>query len=228
MVFKTSFVTFLLGALLVAAGSVSAQRERTRPTWTTEVTPSQANELTLTLTKVEVRPIQTVVRTAGAADAAGKILTLRLDPPDAGLIKVGQRIRAFTPDSKSSMYQARIARVRPNGAGVIVEAEFRGQGRENSALYVVEIAVENGEFLSIPNEAIIEEGDKRVVYVEMHPGHYLPHEVETGLQGELYTQVSSGLKAGDQVVTFGSFFIDSDYKLKTGAQGAMHDHSGGN
>jgi Cu(I)/Ag(I) efflux system membrane fusion protein len=227
MISKLKPVILLLSAFLLTAGTVSAQRERTRPKETTALTESQANELTVTLTKTAVRGIQTVVRTSGAVDASGKTLILRLDAPDAGLIKVGQRVRAFTPDSKSLMYQARITRVQPRGAGVIAEAELQGRGRENSTRYVVEIVVENGEFLSIPNEAIIEEGDRRVVYVEMHPGHYQPHEIETGLQGELYTVVSAGIKAGDQVVTFGSFFIDAAHKLKNGAQGAMHDHSGG-
>jgi len=50
-------------------------------------------------------------------------------------------------------------------------------------------------------------------------GQYEPTPVQTGVQGELYTQVTGGLKDGDQVVTFGSFFIDSEYKLKGAAQG---------
>jgi hypothetical protein len=41
--------------------------------------------------------------------------------------------------------------------------------------------------LSIPNEAIIEEGDRRVVYIEKSPGQYEPVEIQTGLQGELLT-----------------------------------------
>jgi Cu(I)/Ag(I) efflux system membrane fusion protein len=73
---------------------------------------------------------------------------------------------------------------------------------------------EAGQFLSVPNEAVIEEGDKHIVYVQQQPGQYVPQEIDTGVQGELYTQVLSGLNAGDQVVTFGSFFVDSEYKLK--------------
>jgi Cu(I)/Ag(I) efflux system membrane fusion protein len=79
----------------------------------------------------------------------------------------------------------------------------------------MEIVTERGESLSIPNEAIIEEGDKHIVYVPREGGHYAPVEVETGIQGELYTAVQKGLKDGDQVVSFGSFFIDSEYKLKS-------------
>ena len=78
----------------------------------------------------------------------------------------------------------------------------------------MEIVVEQGPFLSVPNEAIIEEGDKHIVYVQQQPGQYVPQEIHTGIQGELYTQVLDGLNDGAQVVTFGSFFIDAEHKLK--------------
>ena len=68
--------------------------------------------------------------------------------------------------------------------------------------------------LSVPNEAIIEEGDRRVVYVLQSAGQYVPHEIHTGIQGELYTEMLDGVNDGDQVVTFGSFFIDAEHKLK--------------
>ena len=109
----------------------------------------------------------------------------------------------------------------------MVEVTLASSGRENSTNYVMEIIVDRGEFLAVPNEAIIEEGDKRVVYLEHHPGMYVPQEVHTGLQGEIYTQVLHGLTEGDKIVTFGSFFIDSEYKLKSSgdpAAGNEHQH----
>jgi Cu(I)/Ag(I) efflux system membrane fusion protein len=78
----------------------------------------------------------------------------------------------------------------------------------------MEIVADRGELLSVPNEAIIEEGDKHVVYVEQQQGQYVPREIHIGAQGELYTHVLDGVKEGDQVVTFGSFFIDAEHKLK--------------
>ena len=152
----------------------------------------------------------TWVRTAGTIDKARKIVTAYLYPADAGLIKVGQRVRAFTPESKSSMYQAWVTRVVPQGARVMVEVTLAANGRAESTNYVTEIVVDRGQFLSVPNEAIIEEGDKHVVYLQHHAGTYVPQEIQTGVQGELYMQVLHGLDEGDQIVTFGSFFIDSE------------------
>jgi len=95
---------------------------------------------------------------------------------------------------------------------VLVRASLAAQGKA-SHRYVLEIVTERGEFLSVPNEAIIETNGKHVVYVQQQ-GRYVPRDIQVGIQGELYTQVLDGLKPGEQVVTFGSFFIDAEYKLK--------------
>ena len=116
------------------------------------------------------------------------------------------------------MFQAWVTKVASQPNGAAVEVTLSGVGHPNSANYIVEIVTERGEFLSIPNEAIIEEGDKHVVYLQRSGGQYVPVEVETGIQGELYTAVSKGLSDGDQVVSFGSFFVDSEYKLKFAPQ----------
>ena len=93
-------------------------------------------------------------------------------------------------------------------------AALSGPGTPGSARYVLEIVTEPVESLSVPNEAIIETDGKHVVYVQQQQGRYVPREIQPGMQGELYTQVLNGLKAGEQVVTFGSFFIDAEHKLK--------------
>ena len=216
---------FLFLISLVAAGSAAAQgvREHTRlaPRGTT-VTQSQAEALTLTVSTVSRRLVQSWIRAAGTIDRTEKILSTALSGPDAALIKVGQRVRAFPPSSKSSMYQAFVTRVIPRAGGITVEASLASTGRGNSVLYVMEIVVERGPFLSVPNEAIIEEGERHVVYVQRQPGQYEPQDIYTGIQGELLTQVLDGVKDGDQVVTFGSFFIDAEHKLK-GTEQAPQD-----
>ena len=110
-----------------------------------------------------------------------------------------------------------------------VEAELSGPVYGEASRFVMEIIATLGVFLAIPNEAIIEREGSQVVYVQRHPGHFEPLEVHTGQRGELYTEVLHGLVEGEQVVTIGSFFIDADYRLKSGpgaaAMGdAHHNH----
>src|SRR5262245_19937582 len=208
--------TILVVVFCAAVGAAAAQDPRSHTRLNprgTRVTESQAETLTLTLGKAEVRLLQTWVRTAATIEKTGKILSANVYGPDAALLKVGQRVRAFPPSSKSSMYQAYVTRVTPTSSGVTMEATLAASGRANTTLYVLEVVVEQGPYLVVPNEAIIEEGDKHIVYVQQN-GEYVPKEVRTGIQGELYTQVLEGLQTDTPVVTFGSFFIDAEHKLK--------------
>ena len=78
----------------------------------------------------------------------------------------------------------------------------------------MEVVTEDGEHLSVPNEAIIERGGQTLVYVQGAGGEYTPREIKVGVQGELFTQVAGRPEKGEQVVTIGSFFIDAEHKLK--------------
>lgn len=206
----------LLVAVIAAGAPAQSIRDRIRLSKDklTPITDAQANELTLTLNDAAVRPIQVWVRTAATIDRAGRALTAILAKEEAAYVRVGQRVRAFPPQSRSSMFQAKIVKVVVSEGGASVTAMLSGPAHEGSARYVLEIVTEPLESLSIPNEAIIEVDGKHVVYVQAEKGRYLPREIQPGIQGELYTQVVDGLTAGEQVVTFGSFFIDADYKLK--------------
>ncbi len=206
----------LLVALVGPSATAQSIRDRIRLSRDklTPITEAQANELTLTLNDAAVRPIQIWVRTAGTVDRTGQSVTARVPAADAAYVKTGQRVRAFPPESRSSMFQARVTKVASDDTGMLVTAVLSGPGHDGSSRYVLEIVTEALESLSVPNEAIIEADGKRVVYVQAEKGRYLPREIQTGVQGELYTQVLGGLNAGEQVVTFGSFFIDADYKLK--------------
>ena len=209
-------------AAMLAAGSASAQgiRDRIRQApRATKITEAQASDLTLTLTSVAIRPVQVWLRTAGAIDGARKVISVHLTGKEATLVRAGQRARAFPVDSRSSMFQAFVTSVVPDKGGVTAALQLSSIGWATTKGYVVEIVSDYGELLSVPNEAIIEEGATRVVYRQSADGQYEPTPVQTGVQGELYTQVTGGLKDGDQVVTFGSFFIDSEFKLKGAAQG---------
>jgi hypothetical protein len=201
----------------LCTGVVCAQgvRDRIRNSpRATSVTESQANELTLTVTQVAVRPIQVWVRTAASIEANGRTLQATISKSEGAFVRPGQRVRAFPPEARSSMSQARVTQVMAKGDRVAVTVNLVAPARAGSSRYVLEIVTEEVERLSVPNEAIIETGDRRVVYVQDAAGSYVQREIQTDLQGELFTEVTAGLKAGEQIVTFGSFFIDADFKLK--------------
>ena len=201
--------------VMTAGGAAQDVRQHTRPSrGSTSVSAAQAETLTLTVGSAAPRLIQVWIRAAGTIDTAERLLSVELSGQDATLVRVGQRVRAFPPSAKSSMYQGFVTRVTPRGQTAKVEIALRSPGRAGVHRYVVEILSEQGPVLSVPNEAIIEEADAKVVYVEQAEGQFAPRQIMAGVQGELYTEVVNGVKDGEQVVTFGSFFIDAEHKLK--------------
>jgi hypothetical protein len=211
-----SILAFLLLALITPSLYSQGIRERIREVAKgAKVSSAQAADVTLTVSPVEERQLQQIVRAGGTIDKLHKVITATITTAEGSLIQIGQRVKSFPPESKSSMYQARITKVSSSNGKTVVESTLSGEGVEGRVNYVLEITVERGTFLCIPNEAIIEEGDHRIVYIEGKDGTYPPKKIETGIQGELYTQVLSGVTAGEKVVTFGSFFIDANHKLKS-------------
>ncbi|UCF73826.1 MAG: efflux RND transporter periplasmic adaptor subunit [Deltaproteobacteria bacterium] len=74
--------------------------------------------------------------------------------------------------------------------------------------------------LSIPYTALLDTGVRKVVYVEMSKGEFMPVEVRVGPRAGRYLPVLSGLKEGQQIAVSGNYLIDSQSTLGAGASGA--------
>ena len=83
----------------------------------------------------------------------------------------------------------------------------------------VELDIPLGESLAVPSSALIDTGTRLIAFVDREDGHLEPREVKTGATAEEYTQVLSGLKAGEKVVTRALFMIDSESQLKAAIAG---------
>ena len=83
--------------------------------------------------------------------------------------------------------------------------------------------------LVVPQEAVMDSGSEQTVFVALGDGYFEPRKVTLGGKVDNKYVVTSGLKAGEQVVTSGNFLIDSESKLKsaTGGMGGGHNHGGG-
>lgn len=210
----------------LGVAEAQGRRDYTRPTHERDeaAIEQRESEITLTVAPIAQQLIQTWIRTAGVIDPERNTLAACVAGDDAALIRPGQRVRAFSPDSKSSVYQARIRSTTAGADCVSVEAALSGPTYRDATHYVMEIIVDRGEVLAVANTAVIERDGKEIVYEQIHPGHYEPHEIRTGLKGETYTEVLDGLTPGMSVVTIGSFFIDAEYRLKATPGGAMNAH----
>jgi len=83
----------------------------------------------------------------------------------------------------------------------------------------VELEIPLGEGLAVPASALIDSGTRRIAFVDRADGHLEPRDVKVGATADEYTQVLSGLKAGEKVVTRALFMIDSESQLKAAIAG---------
>jgi membrane fusion protein, copper/silver efflux system len=66
----------------------------------------------------------------------------------------------------------------------------------------------------VPAEAIVRSGLREQVFVVREAGKFEPRLVTLGVSAEGMTQILSGVKAGEEVVTSSQFLIDSESKLR--------------
>jgi Cu(I)/Ag(I) efflux system membrane fusion protein len=69
--------------------------------------------------------------------------------------------------------------------------------------------------LAVPDDAIIDSGNRRVVILDKGDGRFEPRPVEIGRRGAGYVEIKSGLAEGDVIVTSANFLIDAESNLKS-------------
>lgn len=73
--------------------------------------------------------------------------------------------------------------------------------------------------LVIPQEAVIDSGVRKVVFVVLGKGKFQPREVKLGLEGNDHEfQVLEGLQENEQIVISGQFMFDSESRLREAIQ----------
>lgn len=78
----------------------------------------------------------------------------------------------------------------------------------------VEIRIDMGKRLAVPDEAVIDTGIRQIIYVDKGEGYFEPREVHIGLKADGMTEILHGLEAGEKVAASGTFLIDSEAQLK--------------
>jgi Cu(I)/Ag(I) efflux system membrane fusion protein len=76
-----------------------------------------------------------------------------------------------------------------------------------------------GDTLAIPQEAVIDSGARKIVFVARGKGKFTPREVELGVEGDNFeVQVLEGLTEGEKIVVSGQFMLDSESRLREAVQ----------
>jgi Cu(I)/Ag(I) efflux system membrane fusion protein len=84
----------------------------------------------------------------------------------------------------------------------------------------VEFPVDHPATLVVPADAIVDSGLRKTVFVDRGNGSFEPRLVETGWRAGDDVEVTKGLVAGERIVISGTFFVDSESRMKAATRGA--------
>ncbi len=84
-----------------------------------------------------------------------------------------------------------------------------------------------GQVLAVPEQAVIDTGDRKIVYIQRDGGVFEGVAVELGPRAGNFYPVLSGLSPGDRVAAAGAFLVDAETRLNPAAAGAFFGASGG-
>lgn len=86
----------------------------------------------------------------------------------------------------------------------------------------VELKINYGNQILVPQEAVMDSGDKQYVFMVHEGAMFEPRTIQMGAKLDGKVVVLSGLKPGDTIVTSGNFLVDSESRLKSAMGGMKH------
>ena len=135
-------------------------------------------------------------------------------------IKVGETAQIRLSYFPGKEFSSRVDYVYPTLSGETRTAKVRFSlpnpgGQLRPQMFTnVEVKINLGKKLCIPDDAVIDTGTRQIVYVDKGDGYFEPREVMLGIWSEGFREVLMGLKAGEKVASSATFLIDSEAQLK--------------
>lgn len=97
-----------------------------------------------------------------------------------------------------------------------VRVELDNQHGALLANMFADVAIEGGKVqpvVTVPDTAVIDKGDRQVVFLDLGDGRFEPRNVKTGLRGDGRVEITEGVKTGDRVVVAANFLLDAESNL---------------
>ncbi|SRR6266478_1514705 len=142
----------------------------------------------------------------------------------ASLMRVGSAVEARSPALPGTVFkgkvQAILPDVNPSTRTRKARLELVNSTSDPSKLLVpgmfvsVDLSAPGESVLAVPTEAVIQTGTRTVVMLADGKGRFRPVDVQPGIESGGWTEIKSGLQAGQKVVVSGQFLVDSEANLK--------------
>lgn len=90
-------------------------------------------------------------------------------------------------------------------------------------MYVnVNLKIPLGKRLVVPSDAVLESGERSIIFVYLGNGKLEWRNVKVGVKAGDWIEIFDGVKEGEKIVTSANFLIDSESQLKAAMGGMQH------
>lgn len=141
------------------------------------------------------------------------------------LIRLGQKARVTLSYDPGTVLTGRVGFIYPTldpetrTAKVRFEVANPREKLKPSMFANVELNIPLGTRLAIPRDAVLESGERQLIFIHHGGGRLEWRTVKVGIQAGDWVEVLEGLKEGDHIVTSANFLIDSESQLKSAVGG---------
>lgn len=148
---------------------------------------------------------------------------------DLDIVTLGADATFYGNDSASHIMKAKVAFISPTVDAksrtikVRIEVDNR-DGHMKPGMYgSVEIAKNFGTRLAVPKSALIDTGQRKIVFVQVSPDAYAARALTTGHRAGDWIEVLGGLHPGEKIAVSGQFLLDADSSIQAGGMGHQHE-----
>ncbi len=141
--------------------------------------------------------------------------------PELSRVKLGTRAELTLGAYHGRSFPGRVAfidpQVDPKTRTVKVRIEFSNPKGELKPEMFGEVVFQTlgRKGLTIPVDAVLDSGTRKVVFVALGEGRFEPREVQVGSNLGESVEIIQGLKAGEDVITRANFLVDSESRLRS-------------
>lgn len=153
------------------------------------------------------------------ADLGEVWIDVALREQGAGAVRAGSRAAIELASYPGISLEGRVSYVYPMLDSVARTVRARvevpnSEGLLKPGMYAtVTLTTPAHRALTVPSSAVLETGDRTLVFMDMGGGQLMPMDVVTGRTAGDYTEVLSGLEPGQRVVTSAQYLLDSESNL---------------
>ncbi len=164
--------------------------------------------------KLGMEPLLTI------ADLSNVWVTASFPAEDAAAIQSGQAATFASPNLPRQIFHGSVETILPeldaSNSGAKVRLQFdNAAGLLKPEMYgEVELRFPGLTKLTVPGQAVLENGRTQNVFVDLGGGYLQAREVTTGERFGDRVEIVRGLKPGQRIVTSGNFLLDSESQMR--------------